>query len=65
MQVANCRNLEVIAWVKIFENIMVVVDPSKVESATSGAWREAILRCLLTLLQETTPGKSSFTLTIP
>ncbi|KAF4602702.1 hypothetical protein EYR40_005919 [Pleurotus pulmonarius] len=55
MQVTNCRNLEAVAWVKILENIMVIVDPSKVESATGCAWREAILRCLLTLLEEATP----------
>lgn len=59
MQVTNCRNLEAVAWVRILENIMVIVDPSKVESATGGAWREAILRCLLTLLEEATPSESS------
>ncbi|KAF7433677.1 hypothetical protein PC9H_005640 [Pleurotus ostreatus] len=64
MQVSSCRNLETIAWIKILENIMVIVDPSKVESATGGAWREAILRCLLTLLDETPLGKLNVLRTI-
>ena len=35
---------------KVLENILDVVDPVKVESATGGEWRAAIGRCM-TLLQ--------------
>ena len=37
-------------WMKVLENILDVVDPVKLESATGGEWRAAIGRCM-TLLQ--------------
>ena len=41
-----------IAWVKILDNIMTVVDPNKIEGSTSGEWRSVICRCLSMLLDD-------------
>ncbi|PPR04905.1 hypothetical protein CVT24_007149 [Panaeolus cyanescens] len=49
---ASTVDNESIEWIKILENILVVVDPSKLESATSGEWRSIICRCLARLLDE-------------
>ncbi|KAJ3506576.1 hypothetical protein NLJ89_g6794 [Agrocybe chaxingu] len=45
-------NAEGLAWIKILENILVVVDSDKIEAATNGEWRTVICRCLLFLLDE-------------
>lgn len=44
------REDEGLLWMKVLENILNVVDPVKLESATGGEWRAAIGRCM-TLLQ--------------
>jgi nucleolar pre-ribosomal-associated protein 1 len=44
------REDEGLIWMKVLENILDVVDPVKLESATGGEWRAAIERCM-TLLQ--------------
>ena len=44
------REDEGLLWMKVLENILDVVDPVKLESATGGEWRAAIGRCM-TLLQ--------------
>jgi nucleolar pre-ribosomal-associated protein 1 len=36
-------------WMKVLENILDVVDPVKLESATGGEWRAAIGRCMALL----------------
>ncbi|CAA7269153.1 unnamed protein product [Cyclocybe aegerita] len=45
-------NAEGLAWIKILENILVIVDSDKIEAATNGEWRIVICRCLLILLDE-------------
>lgn len=50
---------EVIAWLKILENILAIADPTKLESPTSGEWRPQIARCLLSLLHS--PGELHYT----
>ncbi|CAK5281477.1 unnamed protein product [Mycena citricolor] len=42
---------EVLAWTRILENILVVVDAAKLESATAGEWRSVVSRCLAILLK--------------
>ncbi|KAJ7459833.1 ribosome 60S biogenesis N-terminal-domain-containing protein [Mycena latifolia] len=42
---------EAIAWIKILENILLVVDAQKMEISTGGEWRFVICRCLSLLLQ--------------
>ncbi|KAJ7863151.1 ribosome 60S biogenesis N-terminal-domain-containing protein [Mycena olivaceomarginata] len=42
---------EAVAWVKILENILIVVDAQKMESSTGGEWRFVICRCLSLILQ--------------
>ena len=42
---------EEVAWVKIIENIVYVVDCPKVETATNGEWRAIITRILGSLLR--------------
>src|SRR6202043_2595794 len=32
-------------WLKILHNIMAIVDPAKLETATYGAWRSVLCRC--------------------
>jgi nucleolar pre-ribosomal-associated protein 1 len=41
---------EGIAWTRILENILTVVDPVKLDSATKGGWRKTLVRCLIHLL---------------
>jgi nucleolar pre-ribosomal-associated protein 1 len=41
-----------VAWVKILDNLMTVVDPDKIEVSTNGEWRSVICRCLSMLLDE-------------
>ena len=44
---------EAVEWVKILENIIVIVDHNKVEASTNGEWRVIICRCISYLLDET------------
>jgi nucleolar pre-ribosomal-associated protein 1 len=44
------KNGESIAWVRILENILTVVDPVKIGAATKGEWRKTVARCLMYLL---------------
>ncbi|KAI0333443.1 hypothetical protein GY45DRAFT_306027 [Cubamyces sp. BRFM 1775] len=46
MQVQSVRAEEAIAWARILENILAVVNPAKVEAATGGEWRAIIGRCV-------------------
>ncbi|KAJ7175823.1 ribosome 60S biogenesis N-terminal-domain-containing protein [Mycena filopes] len=46
---------EAIAWIKILENILLIVDAQKLESSTAGEWRFVICRCLSLVLQGTMP----------
>jgi len=50
MTLLASREGEVLLWMKVLENVLDVVDPAKLESATGGEWRAAIGRCM-TLLQ--------------
>lgn len=52
MQLVTLKCDESIAWAKIIENVLVIVDSEKVEKATGGEWKSAILRCLKYLLQD-------------
>lgn len=52
MQLLTLKRDESIAWAKIIENVLVIVDTEKVEKATGGEWKSAILRCLKYLLQD-------------
>ena len=49
-----------VAWIRILENILIVVDSKKIESSTNGEWRSAIGRCLEYLLDEKTCRMSFF-----
>ncbi|KAJ7670238.1 ribosome 60S biogenesis N-terminal-domain-containing protein [Mycena rosella] len=42
---------EAIAWIRILENILLIVDAQKMESSTGGEWRFVICRCLSLILQ--------------
>lgn len=43
---------EGVEWIKILENILVIVDSKKVEASTNGEWRAVICRCLMSLLSD-------------
>lgn len=38
-------------WLAVIENILLVADADKLEAATGGAWRSALGRCLVLLIQ--------------
>jgi len=40
------------SWIRILENIILVVDAGKVEKATGGLWRATVCRCISLLLAE-------------
>ncbi|KDR74243.1 hypothetical protein GALMADRAFT_250000 [Galerina marginata CBS 339.88] len=48
----SATKTEGVEWIKILENITVVVDLTKIEASTSGEWRVIICRCLEHLLDE-------------
>uniref|UniRef100_A0A8H8CE92 Nucleolar pre-ribosomal-associated protein 1 n=1 Tax=Psilocybe cubensis TaxID=181762 RepID=A0A8H8CE92_PSICU len=41
---------EGVEWIKILENILVIVDEKKIEASTNGEWRVIICRCLVYLI---------------
>lgn len=43
---------EGVEWIKILENILVIVDAAKVEASTNGEWKTIICRCLISLLDD-------------
>jgi hypothetical protein len=47
---------ERVAWIKIIENILVVVDPRVIEQATRGEWQIGLVRCLETLMHDRDTG---------
>ncbi|KII96154.1 hypothetical protein PLICRDRAFT_151289 [Plicaturopsis crispa FD-325 SS-3] len=67
MQLQTVKNNEGIAWVRILENIVVIVDPGKMESSIQGAWRSSLCRCLSLLLDDETSSSSTaiFALAVP
>jgi nucleolar pre-ribosomal-associated protein 1 len=56
MQLKSARDKEAIAWIKIMENILIVVDPAKLEKSTGGEWRSTLCRSLTLLLPHDEPG---------
>jgi nucleolar pre-ribosomal-associated protein 1 len=50
MQLLNASGEEGVAWVRILQNIIMVVDHVKLESSTNGDWRAVFCRCLSLLL---------------
>lgn len=65
MQLGDVRQNEGLAWVKILENIVSVVDASKMNAATNGEWATAISRCLCTLLDEPSCTIQMFIASVP
>ena len=57
MQLETLRSEEAVAWVRILENVLAVVNASKVEAATNGEWRAVLGRCLRSILHH--PGASN------
>lgn len=45
-------HMESVQWIKILDNILVIVKPDKIEAATNGEWRMIVSRCLCHLLDE-------------
>lgn len=62
MQLKFTGRDEGIAWVKVLENIITVVDPLKLEASTNGEWRDALCRCLTLLVCNDHSGMSSLNL---
>lgn len=49
MQIQVVNDDERVAWTKIVENILVVVDAQYIEQSTKGEWQMGLLRCLTKL----------------
>lgn len=49
---------EVIIWVKVLDNIVLAVDPVKLEVSTNGEWRSTLCRCLTLLVPHDQSGTS-------
>lgn len=56
MQVTNSQGQEDLEWLKVLENIVVVVDASRVEASTSGEWRVSLCRSASAILKRTREG---------
>ena len=50
MQLPTMHAEEAVAWVRILDNILAVVNSSKVEAVTDGEWRTTAARRLRTIL---------------
>ncbi|KAJ7505347.1 ribosome 60S biogenesis N-terminal-domain-containing protein [Mycena galericulata] len=51
---------EAVAWIKILENILLIVEAPKMESSTGGEWRFVICRCLSLILQSALKPEAIF-----
>jgi nucleolar pre-ribosomal-associated protein 1 len=56
MQLLNTIGDESMAWFKILQNVITIVDHVRLESMTNGAWRTVMCRCLSLLLDDDRPG---------
>ncbi|KAM5540626.1 hypothetical protein V8D89_005657 [Ganoderma adspersum] len=65
MQLETLSGEEAIAWVRILENILAIVNPNKMEAATSGEWRIVLGRCLRTILRHSTSTQALFIIAFP
>ncbi|KAI1792498.1 ribosome 60S biogenesis N-terminal-domain-containing protein [Ganoderma leucocontextum] len=65
MQLETLRSEEAIAWVRILENILAVVNPKKMEDATNGEWRIVLSRCLRIILHHSACTQAVFIVTFP
>ncbi|TFK65850.1 hypothetical protein BDN72DRAFT_178326, partial [Pluteus cervinus] len=52
IQILRLQPNETLEWLKIIENIVVIVDATKIETATAGEWRAIICRCIASLLTD-------------
>ncbi len=52
IQLVSLNSDDAVAWVKIIENIAVVVDQERLDQVTRRTWRTGLLRCLNRLIQE-------------
>lgn len=52
IQLQTLRSSESLAWARILENIIAVVDVAKVTAATGGEWWSVMCRCLLRILAD-------------
>lgn len=52
MQLRSAPPGERLAWVKILQNIVHVINPAKLEAAVGLEWRSALCRCLSLLVSE-------------
>ncbi|KAI9512767.1 ribosome 60S biogenesis N-terminal-domain-containing protein [Russula earlei] len=60
MSLLDPRQDEGLLWMRVLENILDIVDPQKLESATGGEWRRAIGRCM-SLLRADAAASTSHT----
>ncbi|KAI0352520.1 hypothetical protein OH77DRAFT_1523331 [Trametes cingulata] len=65
MQLQTMRSEEAISWARIVENILAIVNPSKVEAATDGEWRATASRCVHTILHHSACSLGVFLALVP
>lgn len=58
MQLLTVIDDERVAWTKIIENILVVVDSRYIDQATKGEWQAGLSRCIEKLVSNA--GKLDF-----
>lgn len=52
MQLQSAAPGERLAWAKILQNIVLVINPAKLEAAVGLEWRSVLCRCLSLLVCE-------------
>lgn len=57
MNLHECHPQECLPWIRIFDNILIVVHKEKLERAFDDAWRSQIARCLERLLKISTSSQ--------
>ncbi|KAI0666153.1 ribosome 60S biogenesis N-terminal-domain-containing protein [Trametes maxima] len=65
VQLPTMRSEEAIAWARVLENVLTVVNPTKMESATNGEWRAIASRCLRTILHHSACSPGVFLALVP
>lgn len=56
---------EALAWIRIVENILAVLDSAKIEQSTHGEWREMLGRCISRVLYSPTCTDGVFCEAVP
>ncbi|GBE85449.1 hypothetical protein SCP_0706360 [Sparassis crispa] len=65
LQLRSTRPSEGIAWIRILENVVCVVNHQIIEASTYGEWRSILSRCALMVLESSSHTEGVFPAAIP